>query len=274
MNWKDGDDVIIVPAVSDEDAKEKFPERLERSEALPAPRAGPQGLSRPLDAVGPLGFRRHRRCPAATAAAHRPSARFGWLSAPDCGSVPPPGRPGPPDGISGSNDAQASIAVATAGSDSSSPNMLPAAGASPVESSAPPAVRHPPRRGGDLDTVLGQAVGVLGHRRPSAGATGSTAPPPTPPSGIRSAHASCAAAQRVRLPTGSGRTARTALAALAALGRLPALRHVGHLDAVLREARGERLHVGTAGGLIDRVVPQRSAPRTRTPPARSPPRRR
>ena len=25
VNWKDGDDVIIVPAVSDEDAKEKFP---------------------------------------------------------------------------------------------------------------------------------------------------------------------------------------------------------------------------------------------------------
>ncbi|MDX2033675.1 MAG: peroxiredoxin [Blastocatellia bacterium] len=26
VNWKDGDDVIIVPAVSDEDAKQKFPE--------------------------------------------------------------------------------------------------------------------------------------------------------------------------------------------------------------------------------------------------------
>jgi hypothetical protein len=25
VNWQDGDDVIIVPAVSDEDAKEKFP---------------------------------------------------------------------------------------------------------------------------------------------------------------------------------------------------------------------------------------------------------
>ena len=25
VNWKDGDDVIIVPAVSDEDAKQKFP---------------------------------------------------------------------------------------------------------------------------------------------------------------------------------------------------------------------------------------------------------
>jgi len=25
VNWKDGEDVIIVPAVSDEDAKEKFP---------------------------------------------------------------------------------------------------------------------------------------------------------------------------------------------------------------------------------------------------------
>ena len=26
VNWKDGDDVIIVPSVSDEDAKEMFPE--------------------------------------------------------------------------------------------------------------------------------------------------------------------------------------------------------------------------------------------------------
>ena len=25
VNWKDGDDVIIAPAVTDEDAKEKFP---------------------------------------------------------------------------------------------------------------------------------------------------------------------------------------------------------------------------------------------------------
>jgi hypothetical protein len=25
VNWRDGDDVIIAPAISDEDAKEKFP---------------------------------------------------------------------------------------------------------------------------------------------------------------------------------------------------------------------------------------------------------
>ncbi|HEX3567084.1 MAG TPA: hypothetical protein VHU17_17070 [Acidimicrobiales bacterium] len=25
VNWKDGDDVVITPAVSDEEAKEKFP---------------------------------------------------------------------------------------------------------------------------------------------------------------------------------------------------------------------------------------------------------
>ena len=37
-NWKDGEDVIIVPAVSDEDAKELFPERLGRQEAVPARR--------------------------------------------------------------------------------------------------------------------------------------------------------------------------------------------------------------------------------------------
>ena len=36
VNWKDGDDVIIVPAVSDEDAKKLFPKGWTRDEALPA----------------------------------------------------------------------------------------------------------------------------------------------------------------------------------------------------------------------------------------------
>ncbi len=36
-DWKDGEDVIIAPAVSDEDAKERFPDGLGRQEALPPP---------------------------------------------------------------------------------------------------------------------------------------------------------------------------------------------------------------------------------------------
>ena len=39
VNWKNGEDVIIVPAVSDEEAKAKYPQRLEGAEALPAHRA-------------------------------------------------------------------------------------------------------------------------------------------------------------------------------------------------------------------------------------------
>ena len=37
VNWKDGDDVIISPAISNEDAKEKVPPRLHHPGALPAP---------------------------------------------------------------------------------------------------------------------------------------------------------------------------------------------------------------------------------------------
>ena len=37
-DWKQGEDVIIVPAVSDEEAKEQFPDGLGRQEALPAGR--------------------------------------------------------------------------------------------------------------------------------------------------------------------------------------------------------------------------------------------
>ena len=36
VNWKDGEDVIIVPAVSDEEAKEPLPQGLEGPQALPA----------------------------------------------------------------------------------------------------------------------------------------------------------------------------------------------------------------------------------------------
>ena len=35
VNWKSGDDVIIVPSVSDEDAKKAYPDGLEDGEAVP-----------------------------------------------------------------------------------------------------------------------------------------------------------------------------------------------------------------------------------------------
>ena len=49
VNWKHGEDVIIVPAVSDEEAKAKYPERLEGAQALPAHRAAAEvaGHDRP-----------------------------------------------------------------------------------------------------------------------------------------------------------------------------------------------------------------------------------
>ena len=39
VNWKPGDDVIIPPSVSDEDAKKKYPGGWKTLEALPAHRA-------------------------------------------------------------------------------------------------------------------------------------------------------------------------------------------------------------------------------------------
>jgi len=39
VNWKQGDDVIILPAVSDEEAKQKYPDGCKGSEALSANRA-------------------------------------------------------------------------------------------------------------------------------------------------------------------------------------------------------------------------------------------
>ena len=38
-NWRDGEEVIILPAVSDADAKEKYPRGLARSEAVSSVRA-------------------------------------------------------------------------------------------------------------------------------------------------------------------------------------------------------------------------------------------
>ena len=45
VNWTDGDDVIIVPAVSDEDAKAKFPKGWDDAEALPAGHAAAQQVA-------------------------------------------------------------------------------------------------------------------------------------------------------------------------------------------------------------------------------------
>ena len=38
VNWKNGDDVIILPAVTEEEAKQKYPGRLEVAEAVSADR--------------------------------------------------------------------------------------------------------------------------------------------------------------------------------------------------------------------------------------------
>ena len=54
VNWQDGDDVIIVPSVSDEAAKAKYPGRLEVAQALHADRAAAARLNRrrPAGATG------------------------------------------------------------------------------------------------------------------------------------------------------------------------------------------------------------------------------
>ena len=46
VNWKQGEDVIIAASVSDEEAKKKYPERLEGAEALPAHRAAARPVRR------------------------------------------------------------------------------------------------------------------------------------------------------------------------------------------------------------------------------------
>ena len=52
VNWKQGEDVIIVPSVSNDEAKVKFPGRLEGAEAVPADRAAAQIASIPVAAQG------------------------------------------------------------------------------------------------------------------------------------------------------------------------------------------------------------------------------
>ena len=43
VNWKQGEDVIIVPAVTDEEARAQLPEGLEGAQAVPAPHAPARG---------------------------------------------------------------------------------------------------------------------------------------------------------------------------------------------------------------------------------------
>ena len=45
VNWKDGDDVIIVPAVSNEEAKKKFPKGFK--EVKPYLRVTPNRIGKP-----------------------------------------------------------------------------------------------------------------------------------------------------------------------------------------------------------------------------------
>ena len=90
VNWRQGEDVIIVPAVTDEEAKQKFPQRLARSHAVSAPhettdplasesrsdserRAGHrgQGTSRSDDPARSSGRSKGVRCEAAPAAGAR-----------------------------------------------------------------------------------------------------------------------------------------------------------------------------------------------------------
>ena len=45
-NWNDGDDVIVVPALSDEDAKERFPKGFTDGQAVPPGHASAQQVIR------------------------------------------------------------------------------------------------------------------------------------------------------------------------------------------------------------------------------------
>ncbi len=68
VNWQDGDDVIIVPSVSDEAAKAKFPAGWKAPEAVHADRAAATRLNQPrLVGVDRGGREPHGRCRLTTA---------------------------------------------------------------------------------------------------------------------------------------------------------------------------------------------------------------
>ena len=80
VNWKPGDDVIIAPAVSDEEAQQALSGRVPRAEAVSALRAAAARLTRPPEraaGAGPHGPA--PKCPGlAPAAAVRPTTPKRW----------------------------------------------------------------------------------------------------------------------------------------------------------------------------------------------------
>ena len=92
-NWKDGEDVIIVPSVSDEDAKEQVPERLGRPEAVPAgsPSSPALAILR-RDARGRSAVRPRSRAPVSPRPTPVRAARAMQVGAPGrCGPSSPIG---------------------------------------------------------------------------------------------------------------------------------------------------------------------------------------
>ena len=78
VNWKDGEDVIIVPAVSDENAKEKFPKGFKAIQEVPPlhPATEPlSGTARPLVAPSPV-------LPVSGGGTVRPASSLAGLSPP------------------------------------------------------------------------------------------------------------------------------------------------------------------------------------------------
>ena len=111
MNWKQGEDVIIVPAVSDAEAKEKYPQRLEgrrsptsascRSRSrraqvrrLPCASTSPSSRSTPACRVGrPRPPSRRARCCVEGVVCRRPATHVGEAARGSSGTEP--ARPAP-----------------------------------------------------------------------------------------------------------------------------------------------------------------------------------
>ena len=76
VNWKQGEDVIIIPAVSDEEADSEVPRRMEDGQAVPADRAAAARdcvSSSPLTCSGGCGRpATQRSCPPPARSRRRP----------------------------------------------------------------------------------------------------------------------------------------------------------------------------------------------------------